>query len=284
MPPKKKSVAEYNAEFADRGLEVSAIDGYSETSHLCLELFTNHQWDDQTILISRGQLEAGLPLPLYDIFFPLFYDILSHPNFSRAICQLSGDGIRLIIEFCTRALSGKSQYSKAPRKAGVAAEIINRDKYTVENFYKNYSFRPVQKEDKRWAVTLHRNADCPKEDRLMQDIDYASGTNQTPRHSKDESWYKFPLRLKGSYISGIVPLPDFLVDRNYQPWVLNWPTRIQDVCNPSELYFPFTFLNASLHLFLMSFATYVSWRILSILTSQAGSQVLVQLISCLQTR
>ena len=135
----------------------------------------------------------------------------------------------MIVEFCCRAATGESQYKDCPKKPGYENIPIVQEKYTVQNFFKNYSLKFARKEDKRWGVTLHRNTNVDKDDLLMHDIDDASGTNKTPRHSHDNDWYVFPLRLTGSYISGTVPLPEHLIARNYQPWVFNWPTREKDV-------------------------------------------------------
>ena len=61
----------------------------------------------------------------------------------------------------------------------------------------------------------------------MQNIDWHSGKNTTPRQSKDGKWCVFPLMLKGPYIAGSNILPANLAA--YQPWVFSWPEKDKEV-------------------------------------------------------
>lgn len=236
---KVKTLKEYQNEFESLGFDLVEFSGEDYSPKLTLGLITKFQdtFDDQTIIITKGQLDAGLPIPLYNPKFPLFYEIISHKDFHRAIFQLNGDSIRIVLEFAYRAATGKSMYPDDRRREKYKDIAIVPSKYTVDNFFKNYKIIPMKDYAYRWAfrcdkVPVHQLC---KDELLMRDIDYPTTKNKyLPRFSHDSTWDNEPLLLKGSYISGSVELP--LALSAYCPWLLNWPEKDKQIEELKELY------------------------------------------------
>lgn len=66
-------------------------------------------WSSTKMLITAGQLRAGLSFPLYDPKNPFFYEILV--KLQRGVYQLSGNAIRLANEFVRRSNGDTSPIS-----------------------------------------------------------------------------------------------------------------------------------------------------------------------------
>lgn len=234
----KKSLADYQKEFEAHGITVETVPGQTESSRLSLKLITDYQdiLDGRTLLITKGQLDAGLPIPLYNPDLPIFCEIISHDLFMRAIYQMNGDDIRIINEFSFRAATGTTLFDDDVKKAEYKDTVINPSHYTADNFFKNYEVIPMKKETCYWAVRLHKTLakKLSKDELLMRDIDWCPGNNSCVRWSSDDRWDLHPLLLKGNYISGNSAIPEFL--SSWRPWVLNWPERNDMV---SYLIFPF---------------------------------------------
>ena len=78
----EKNLKDVQKDLADKGFTLSTIPGENAKSILSVKLFSDQCCDDQSIIISLGQILAGLPIPLYNPDIPLFYEILAHPGFS----------------------------------------------------------------------------------------------------------------------------------------------------------------------------------------------------------
>ena len=236
---KVKLLSEYQAEFKSQGFDLVELSGEDYSSKLTLALITKLQdsFDDRTILITKGQLDAGLPIPLFNPKFPLFYEIISHKDFQRAIFQINGDSLRIVLEFAYRAKTGKSMYDDSCKKDKYKHIAIVRSQYTVDNFFKNYKVVPMKDYGYRWAFRCSKvlASKLNKDEMLMRDIDYHTTYNNfIPRFSHDTTWDNGPLLLKGPYVSGSCTLPPSL--STYCPWLLNWPEREEQIEELKELY------------------------------------------------
>lgn len=129
------------AEFRYKGFSLTAPPSSGPTMTLSPEFLNFDQWNDQKIIISVGQLLAGLPIPLVDMRIPLFYKILSHACFRRAIFLLSGDAIKIMVEFACRTAGLGSLYRKEHWNKACADLPINPTDYTVESFFANYEVK-----------------------------------------------------------------------------------------------------------------------------------------------
>lgn len=190
-----------------------------------IDWLSSDQWDDRKVIVSLGQLSAGLPIPLCDSEIPLFYEILSHEEFRRGIFQLNGDTIRIMVECSCRASSFPSLYE--------SALPFSEEYYTVENFFTHYFVGLVANPKFRWGVRLRRQDCFTDETRIMRDVDFHERTNRTACWTKDPKWMMYPVLLEGRYISGRNAdgsdhaLPSNHVD--YKPWVFHWHEKKKEV-------------------------------------------------------
>jgi hypothetical protein len=229
MAPKdKKTLKDLQEELRHHDITLTALSTDSDPPRLTLKLISDHQnsLNNQTILVTKEQILAGLQIPLYNPKLPVFCQIISHASFLRAIYQMNGDNIRLVHEYSYRAATGKSLYLSTFMKPEYKDDVIDRSQYTVENFFANYEIVPMIREECRWAYRLKRK--LPQKDMLLRNVDWKSNNNYCARHSSDSKWDLYPLLLKGNYISGKQSIPQNL--SSWCPWVFNWPEKDAQVC------------------------------------------------------
>ena len=128
---------------------------------------------------------------------------------------MNGDNIHIVHEYSYRAATGKSLYLPSAKNPKYKTDAIDRNQYTVENFFANYKIVPMKKEECRWAYRLERKLSMDK--MLLRDIDWKPNNNSCVRHSSDSKWDLHPLLLKGNYISGRENIPPHL--SSWCPWV-----------------------------------------------------------------
>lgn len=154
-------------EFRDKGFKLTVPPESGPKTTLNPDWFKFDQWSDQKIIVSVGQLIAGLPIPLIDMQIPLFYRILSHLSFKCAIYQLSGDAIRIMVEFARRAASLRSLHPKEYWNPAYADVEINPAEYTLEKFFSNYDVAVMKPAYSRWVVRLVRKDGLAENERIM---------------------------------------------------------------------------------------------------------------------
>lgn len=231
MAPKKnpslsscKSFEDFQKELAVKGFTLSPAPGSEKNMKLHYGWISTESWSSSRVIISLGQLKAGLPIPLYDPSNPLFYEALTKVH--RGVFQLTGNSIRILNEFVLRSKgTGLSQVPKF-------AKPYDSTKYTVESFTENYSVHDSKKRKyQEWAIRFNRIIleDCDR--MLLQDVDPNSyAKNDHLRLSNDEDWMMYPLILECPWVWGIDANGNVCTGQDaahrfaaYEPWVLRWP-------------------------------------------------------------
>ncbi|XP_026395893.1 F-box/LRR-repeat protein At4g14103-like [Papaver somniferum] len=185
-----------------------------------LESLVIHQWSNQRVIVSLGKLQI-LPIPLHNPEIPLFYKILADERFAWGIFQLSGDAIRIALEYSRRADGLESSYSYEVRDKLYRDKVIDFTEYTLDNFFNHYYVGLMKSNSTKWAVRLRRKDGIAEDNRIMRDVDWNDKSNNSARRSNDSSWLNCPAILEGPYISGKaedgsdLPLPYNL--SSYQP-------------------------------------------------------------------
>ncbi|RZC56014.1 hypothetical protein C5167_014867 [Papaver somniferum] len=90
--PVVPSSSGYRAVQEDKGFKVIVPPGSSPTIPMSGKKILEGPWSTTRTPVTFGQLKAGLPLPLFVLEVPLFYQILARMD--RAAYQLGGDAIR----------------------------------------------------------------------------------------------------------------------------------------------------------------------------------------------
>lgn len=156
-PADKKMEIEFTRlekEFDTRGYSLSLPSDSDYSSKLNLELINSEQWTNHKIIVSLGQLLNNLPIPLYNPKIPLFYEILADDRFARGIFQLSGDAIRISLEYSRRAAGLGTSYAYEVRNELFRDKAINPADYTPDNFFKHYYVAIMKNESTKWAIRL----------------------------------------------------------------------------------------------------------------------------------
>ena len=171
----------------------------------------------ESVIITVGQLKAGLRLPIYNPDSPFAYEVWSRLLPHRALTQWTGNAIRVVSAWEGRSKgidcipAELSSYSPADAPA-----------YTVDNFIVNYrSGTSTNGELAGFSASPHRVRTMPDGvERLMLDADpMGQSGNRFPRKSHDPNWDEIPLLVTGPVLHGSFAAPS---DLNAYPfWVVN---------------------------------------------------------------
>ncbi|XP_026421534.1 uncharacterized protein LOC113317588 isoform X2 [Papaver somniferum] len=241
------SIAENTKYFRLHKFEISFVNG---PDVLTEPLIRDFPYDENNLLISVGQLAAGMLLPLFSRKDPFYYDVLSsrdepaNKTQVRGVMQYTGN--------CRRALHESWYHSKGKTTLEsydhFAEGRSKREDYTPANFNATYADAIQKSNLLPWSVgprRIHVTARQIREGnslRLLEEID-KTGLTTIPNSARlslpksdrirldhDDCWARTPLRVVGPWAYGFttadpsVPrsarsLPE-KYDR-YRPWIFN---------------------------------------------------------------
>ncbi|RZC89382.1 hypothetical protein C5167_029284 [Papaver somniferum] len=179
-------------EFNQRGYKISLPLSFDFASKLNLDLIKSDQWNTRKIIIRTRKF------------------------------QLSGDAIRIPLEYARRAAGLGNSYPDEVRKEDHRDKIIDPSEYALDNLFNNYYVVVMKSNVTQWVVRIRRVDGITEDKKIMRDVDWNSNSNRAARRFNDSSWLNCPVMLEGSFVSGKAadgsdnPLPeDFPL---YRPW------------------------------------------------------------------
>ena len=171
----------------------------------------------ECVIITVGQLKAGLRLPIYNPDNPFAYEVLSRLRPHRALTQWTGSTFRLISAWEGR---GKGIDCIPAEQSSYSPE--NAPAYSADNFIANYCSGTSTLGDLAgFSASPHRVRVMPSGmEPMMVDVDpIGQGGHELLRKFQDPNWDEIPLLVSGPILHGgyaAPPNPDA-----YPFWVVN---------------------------------------------------------------
>ena len=176
----------------------------------------------ESVIITVGQLKAGLRLPIYNPDNPFIYEVWCQIRPQRALTQWSGNAFRVVLGW-----EGRSRGIDCITSDITSYSPEDAPLYTVKNFIQNYhSGTSTNGELAGFSASPHRHRSMPPGvARMMLDADpMGRAGNKLPRKSNDPYWDEIPLLVNGPILHGNFPAPPN--PKAYPFWVIQRDVKV----------------------------------------------------------